>query len=365
MQLNSLSLKNFRCFGDLTLDVSAPLVLIEGGNGSGKTSLLEAIHYVCYLRSFRTHSPRELIHFGQEIFFIKADFSSESFGMVESHELQVGFSGKKRLVKLNQKAVASYKELLDFYRVVTLTEEDMALVQGSPQIRRSFIDQALMLYDSEFMSTLRNLKHIVDQRTHLLNQNLGPREYDSYLLWTQQLFERSRQVQKMRVTALEGIQQETNRIINEFIDPQLSVVFTYCPKRESGEHDSCESFLEAHPTLLAEEQRVRYCLFGAHLDDISITFNAKKSRHYASRGQQKLIVALIKMAQMSELIRKKGPAIFLFDDFMADFDEEYIQKLLSVAQSLKTQLIFTSPVRTGILSGILQNMGAHTIKLPY
>ena len=115
MQLNRLTIKNFRCFTDFVVDLSAPLILIEGANGSGKTSLLEAMHYACYLRSFRTHSPRDLICFGQNTFFIKADFSDEvSGGTSESQELHIGFSGKKRLVKLNQKAVGSYKELLDF-----------------------------------------------------------------------------------------------------------------------------------------------------------------------------------------------------------------------------------------------------------
>lgn len=362
MHINRLTIKNFRCFTDFAIDLSAPIILIEGANGSGKTSLLEAIHYACYLRSFRTHSPRDLITFGQDTFFIKAAFSDGALD--EEHELHIGFSGKKRLVKLNQKAVASYKELLDFYRVVTLTEEDMALVQGSPQERRSFIDQAIMLYNPAFMHTLRTLRHIVDQRTHLLSRSIGPSDHESYLLWTQQLWEKSQMVQQERVAALAGIEQETNRMIAAAIDENLHIAFTYCSKR-GPLYDSCDEFLAANPTLLDDEQRMHYCQFGAHVDDILITFNAKKSRVFASRGQQKLIVTLVKIAQMSELMKKRGPALFIFDDFMADFDEFYLQKILSIALSLKTQLIFTSPIRDGKLSAILQNYGALKVELPH
>ncbi|HSW73657.1 MAG TPA: AAA family ATPase, partial [Candidatus Limnocylindria bacterium] len=135
MQLTQLYLKNFRCFADKTITFESPLVLIEGNNGSGKTSLLEALHYLCYLRSFRTHSPRDLLFFGHETFFIKA-LCEQSGTVAQNHEIQVGFSHKKRLVKIDQRAVSSYKELMDYYRIVTLTEDDVVLIQGGPDVRR-------------------------------------------------------------------------------------------------------------------------------------------------------------------------------------------------------------------------------------
>src|SRR5690606_9539424 len=114
------------------LDLSASLILLEGGNGAGKTSLIEALHYGCYLRSFRTHMPRELSQFGAQDFFIKLDISSSHEGQLLDHEIQVGFSAGKRLVKIDKKPIASYKELMDFYRVVSVTEDDLELIKGSP-----------------------------------------------------------------------------------------------------------------------------------------------------------------------------------------------------------------------------------------
>ena len=122
MRLTHLHIKNFRCFNTLELDFTTPITLIEGLNGTGKTSLLEALHYVCYLRSFRTHIPSELVQFGQEHFFIRAQLQKEDH---EQHNLQVGFSHKKRLVKVDEKSIGSYKEILNYYRIVTLTEDDL------------------------------------------------------------------------------------------------------------------------------------------------------------------------------------------------------------------------------------------------
>ena len=139
--LERVHIKNFRCFSDIDLAFTSPIVLIQGLNGSGKTSLLEALYYVCYLRSFRTHLPKEMLQFEHSNFFIKVIFRDQNF----THEIQAGFSNAKRLVKIDNKAISSYKELMNYYRVIGLTEDDMFLIKGGPQERRVFIDQLLLL----------------------------------------------------------------------------------------------------------------------------------------------------------------------------------------------------------------------------
>src|SRR5471030_434878 len=110
LQLTTIQIKHFRCFAGTTIAFDSPIVLVEGNNGSGKTSLLEALHYLCYLRSFRTHTPRDLIQAGADGFFIKASFDQQINQQSFTHNVQVGFSGKKRLVKMNEQSVSSYKE---------------------------------------------------------------------------------------------------------------------------------------------------------------------------------------------------------------------------------------------------------------
>ncbi len=83
------------------------------------------------MRSFRTHIPRDLIAFGSDNFFIKVGIVGDD---TYEHELQIGFSGKKRLIKLDQKALTSYKELTNYYRVVTITEDDLLLIKSGPEL---------------------------------------------------------------------------------------------------------------------------------------------------------------------------------------------------------------------------------------
>lgn len=360
MLLTHLHLKNFRCFSDLVVAVNHPIVIIEGLNGSGKTSLLEALHYLCYLRSFRTHTPRELIQFGHDGFFIKALFTHAH--ELESQELQVGFSGKRRLVKINQKPIASYKELMDFYRIVTLTEGDLDLIHGEPEVRRTFIDQAIMLHDALYAPRIRDLRHCVEQRNALLQKShCSLAEFD---VWTERLFYTSLAIQDIRTTALAALERTAQALIADYFDDAFSLACKYTAKRIPDDR-SYQTLRNNYPHLLREEQKMNRSLFGAHVDDIVITLQDKKSKQYASRGQQKLIILLIKIAQIKELLSKKGPVVFLLDDFMTDFDERRIRQLLVILRQLDIQLIFTAPLSSYGMTHELLAHGAQIIKLSH
>jgi DNA replication and repair protein RecF len=362
LQLTQINIKQFRCFKDFTLDFDNRIVLIQGSNGSGKTSILEALHYLCYLRSFRTHSPRDLIQFGNEGFFIKASFNAPIADQLMPSDAQVGFAHKKRLVKVNQKPVATYKELMDYYRIVTLTEDDLHLISSGPEIRRAFIDQALLLDDPEFMGVIKNYKTILDNRNALFIR--AKPDLDSYHVWTDQLWNASRIIQERRIAMLAQFEQETNHILTTHFDNQLSVSFSYAPKKIGPEVTEAE-FNVLRPSLYQEESRFSRSLFGAHLDDFIIRFQDKKSKSFASRGQQKLIVLLLKMAQLKHIGLKRGSAIFLLDDFMTDFDPKRAAILIDSLDKMGFQLIFTSPMEQGVFEDNLRARGAQQVQLTY
>lgn len=354
MRISHLSIKNFRCFNTLELDFNSPITLIEGLNGTGKTSLLEALHYLCYLRSFRTHIPNELVQFGQEHFFIKARLLKEH----DEHNLQVGFSHRKRLVKIDEKAIGSYKELLNFYRIVTLTEDDLELIKGGPDQRRLFIDQAIVLENADFVQLSKRCKDIVDNRNALLKRGGSS---DSYALWTQQLWQVSLHIQQARIAMLVHLEQAVKELIAAYFNNEFTISFNYQPKKAL--YGSFDEFINAQATLYQDEQRFGRSLFGAHLDDFGIHFKDIKSKSFASRGQQKLIILLLKVAQIRLLESQHRPAILLLDDFMTDFDHSRAQTLIAILCSLKIQLIFTVPTTEGFLQKELLARGASNLKL--
>ena len=128
---------------------------------------------------------------------------------------------------------------------------------------------------------------------------------------------------------------------------ELGITYEYArPYSDMKDITSTEDLLIRYPSLQNHEMMQRRSLFGAHLDDFSMTFQGKSCRTYASRGQQKLLIFLLKLAHIT-LLRKESPSggvVLLVDDFMTDFDQERAQALIPLMTSLPTQLIVTTPV---------------------
>lgn len=361
MNIQRIHIKNFRCFKDFSIDLDSPILLISGLNGAGKSSLLEALHYSCYLRSFRTHLPRELIHFDSKAFHIKIGVKGIHEGIDYEHTIAVGFSGNKRLVKVDQKSIQSYKELIDFYRVVTLTEDDITLIQGSPEVRRLFLDQALTLYDPEYVNYARKFRNILEQRNALLHK--GSTDHELYMVWTQQLWDQTKLIHSYRMPLLSALERRINLLLATWFQQDLSIELRYIPKKIE-DNQSFQDFYTKNFGLQQLELRFGRSFFGAHLDDFEINFCQKRSKAYASRGQQKLVAILLKVAHMQEVLEKKGAAILLLDDFMADFDSEKGTILIQLLADLGCQLIFTSPQESAHFEqSILSITGSKQVKL--
>lgn len=359
IQISSIELKNFRCFNHLKLTFEAPYILLEGANGSGKTSILEALYYACYLRSFRTSSPRELVTFNKDGFFVKIEIQATD-GL--KHDIQIGFNQNKRLVKVDKKPIRSYKDLMSYYRIVSLTEDDLELINGSPQFRRLFLDQMLLLMKPSYGVLLKAYRRIVDQRNALLHES---RKEDKYtLILAEQLWNKAKEIQQNRLDLISQVADKVTELISEFVDDKIKISISY-----RSRHPLCDSFDQFYSKVLKrlheQEQRYKRSLFGAHLDDISISWGGHYVRAYASRGQQKLILLILKIAQLQILAQSGSPSIFLLDDFMTDFDEKHVLKLISALKSIDSQLIFTSPIHEGFLAATLKKKMSQTLKLTY
>lgn len=349
MYIKRVKLKNFRCFADRQFEFGDQLTLIQGDNGSGKTSLLEALYYGCYLRSFRTNTSRDLIYHDQDYFFNLLDISVDPF--MGSDQIQIGYSLKDgKLVKMNEKPIQSYKELISSYRIVSLTTDDLNLVQGSPEERRDFLNYSLLLEDPGLLPFFKQYKHVLAQRNSLLlNMNQG-KQTVSFLeqleIWTRKIWEMSQIIKKKRCDYLALLQDQVAKLLGDFFSQadEISIHFNYQVKNQE-ESQLFEDFWSFFQKKIKHQEFLwKRTLFGLHLDDFSIVFQSKKARAFASRGQQKLLVFLIKIAQL-ELIGKSGKAgIFLVDDFLTDFDDCKVRQALTLVSQLHAQVIMTSPL---------------------
>ena len=362
MRIASARLRNFRCFSSLDLEFESSVVLLHGPNGSGKTSILEALHFACYLRSFKTHLPKELIRSESEGFGVGLSLISQTFDT-----LNVQLTRKKKTIKLNDKNLSSYKELYDAYRAITITEDDLLTIQGAPSLRRTFLDTMVLLFNPSHVSLSKRYRAILDNRNALIHR--GNPDTESYMLWTDQLLQTGRKIQEARRETLVLLEKEAQSLVGHIIkvphevDIPLTVRYSYCPPyAEVFQIGSAQELIERYPRLRENELRHKRSLFGAHLDDFTITFLGKDCRTYASRGQQKLVLFLLKLAQLQSLHGQGSTGtILLVDDFMTDFDDERTSALLPLMTKLSSQVILTSPIE-----GLIKNklpQGAQSINL--
>jgi DNA replication and repair protein RecF len=354
VHIKQLQVKHFRCFDEIKLMLDHPLILITGNNGSGKSSILEALHYSCYLRSFRTFNTRDLIKFGQEALNVSLEVSGDNSTI---HQVHIGSSGLEKIVRLDGASVTSYKNLLSHYRVITISADDLRLVQGEPEFRRSFIDQALMLQNPDIVAEIARYRHILERRNALLNAESI--DTAMYQLWTQQLWDASVLLQRARRRFIMSINTHLKNFLKQWFDDISSVQLSYAPKKD-GDQGSLQQFLARYPTLLDEEKKWGRSCFGAHLDDIAFTIDAKPARYFASRGQQKLVVILVKIALMKTLM---GRAILLLDDVLADVDTSRIDRFIGLFKSLDSQIIVTATTSSDYSGRLLLGQGAHHIAM--
>lgn len=360
MYITHINLKNFRCLSPFDTEIQASTILITGPNGAGKTTILEALHYACYLRSFRTHLPRELIATNASSSIINIVFKSSIDDQPIYHDLHIGFDRTKKLVKIDGRAIQTYKDLLEYYRIISITTDDMNLITGSPQERRTFIDQAISLNDPDYVTELRTFRTLIQNKNALLRNSYI--DESMYHLWNEQIWQKTNCIQIYRQTVLQRLQEKTEELLSAFFGTAVSVTMKYNARLVNNE-PSYDAFIKNNSQLMHKERIMGRSLFGAHVDDISLSFDNKQSKIYASRGQQKLTVFMLKVALACLVMEKKGKIILLLDDFMSDFDPSVLNRLFDLLSHLQCQLIFTSPTNQGYFEQKLLQAGAQELLL--
>jgi DNA replication and repair protein RecF len=362
VNITSLNIKWFRCFENHNLELNSFTTLITGPNGSGKTSLLEALSYALTARSFKTSSLEQVIKHGNP--------SCSVIGLLEnSFELDtvsIVISKEKKIVKINQKPAKSFRDFHKMVPTIMLTEDDLELVKGSPSFRRSYIDQIALFAHAEYSQELRKFKHILDNRNALLNTNPKiPLNKELYELWTNQLLNSSNILRNKRIEILKELEIHINRLCQKLsykYNIGLNYEFSY---PFSSTSNNTQELLKYEPGLLKKENYQKRSLFGAHLDDILILINNNNARIFASRGQQKFILFLLKLAQAQYILQNSNTKpIFLLDDLMTDFDQQSLNNILTLILKASRQIIATSPI-TGSLTEqyLLKNSECKIIKL--
>lgn len=311
MFLERLDVSYVRNLQPFSLVPSPRFNLFSGPNGAGKTSILEAIHLLTVGKSFRTHLPRRLISEGQKCCTVFTTFDGHQCGMEKS----VNGDTLYRLDGIN---VPLY-EVVSHLPVATLNPEFMGLLDEGSKPRRQLMDWGLFHVEQSFFSLWQRYQRALKQRNSLLRSgNIDPLETTP---WDQELGRTAEKIHELRVGYVSRLTQKLNDFLKVFI-PYSELTITYTPG-----WDVNQSLVELLATHFERDRERGYTQNGPHRADLSLRVGHVAADEVLSRGQKKMAVCALKLAQVS-LVKDVGKTpLMLVDDLPSELDADARQRL--------------------------------------
>ncbi|GAB1622209.1 DNA replication/repair protein RecF [Agarivorans albus] len=335
MQIQSLGLQNFRNIKSANLSPNPKLNVILGQNGSGKTSVLEAIYYLGFGRSFRSNRPSKVITYQQDSFVVFAQLDEHKIGLQK-------FKGGETALRINKETVRSQAVLASLLPLQILHPEGYGLVDGSPKHRRAYLDWGVFHVEHQFHAAWQNYKRILKQRNALLKQT---RQYQDLQFWDKQLVELALVVSEQRKKYVESIADTLAELVTEFLpEYQFDMAFY------QGWDDKV-ALEELLKQSFERDRLLGYTQYGPHKADLKFKFDGINAVDVISRGQLKLFVCALILAQGQHAQQISGKkTVYLIDDFAAELDMSKRQLLAKCLQHNGSQ-VFVSAIEEQMLDG--------------
>jgi len=341
MQLDHVSLQNFRNVFSSQVEFSPKSNALVGQNAQGKTNLVEAIYLMACGKSFRVPRYREMIAHGKEEAVVTVEVSGEGLPF----ELKMVLNRKEgKAIFKNGIRLQKLSEFLGLFQVVLFCPEHLGLIKDGPGKRRSFIDSAICQLRPYYASLLNECNQLDAQRSALLKQSQKkslPRELFS--VWEERLSEVSVKIACLRADYIRELSLAApvhfSRISGE--KEQLSLSYVSDVYREDRTREEMKAaYLKSLADHFETDQKHGFTQRGIHRDDLEILVDSYPARSFASQGQQRSAVLSLKLAE-GEISRKMtGQApVYLLDDVLSELDEgrrRYITEGLEGKQVILT-----------------------------
>lgn len=325
MILSDLKIHHLRNIKQAHLSLNSKFNFIYGPNGSGKTSVLEALYLLSCGRSFRTREISPIISNGQSILTVFAKAKDQSTISVSKS------SNDTTQIKLNNQFCQTTSQLAQALPCQIFYSDLFNIIDAGPLIRRAVLDWGLFHVKHEYLSVLKEYKLVLKQRNALLKQQAS---YSYFVPWDNQLVSLADQIHQYRAEYFNHWYAMFNQILPILTDTICSIdYYKGWDRRSNG--TALNEMLVEHFQM--DKQR-QYTQYGPHQADIIITNQGDKAKNVFSRGQQKIILIGLKLAQCKLL---KGDCLYLFDDLNSELDELHQKRLFQYLDSIDGQYVIT------------------------
>lgn len=336
MHISSLSLVNFRNHADAEFHFDSGVNCIVGRNGSGKTNVLDAVHYLSMCRSYLNAIDRQNVRFQEQFFVIQGDWQKNE----NQFTLYCGVKiGAKKVFKKNKKEYERLADHIGLFPVVMISPYDTDLISEGSELRRRWMDGIISQFDKPYLDTLQRYNKVLDQRNALLKQQFenGFFDRESIEIWDEQLVRYGELIFEKRTSFIEAFVPLFQKYYSWISGDQEQVALSYESRLKE------QPFAELLKSAQPKDTRLQYTSVGIHKDDVVFTISEMPIKKFGSQGQQKSFLIALRLAQFEWLKTKlEITPILLLDDIFDKLDNQRVAKLMDlVSQHTFGQVLVT------------------------
>jgi len=350
MQIDSLSLINYKNIESSDLNFSSKINCLIGDNGMGKTNILDAIYYLSFCKSHSNSIDSQNIRHDADFFMIKGNYLRNG----EEEVISCGLKRRqKKVFRRNNKEYEKLSEHIGLIPLVLISPEDNYLITEGSEERRKFIDGVISQFNQRYLHQLLQYNNALKQRNSLLKLNDGQENDELMDLWEEQMDNHGRY-----------IYEERQRFIHDFM-PVFSNFYANIAGK--SEHISLEYTSQYHEHESLKNRMVQtrerdkilgYSTQGIHKDDLEMMLDGFPIKRVGSQGQNKTFLIALKFAQF-DFLKKNHQLrpLLLLDDIFDKLDTSRVEKIVQLVSSDLFGQIFITDTNREHLEGLISEIG--------
>jgi DNA replication and repair protein RecF len=333
LDIVELGVRGFRNLTQVEIEPGPRFNIISGNNGQGKTSLLEAIYFVCTSKSFRTEKLPELRQFAGPFAVVDADIRDA--GLVRRQRAVLNDTGRELLI--DDKTPARLADYAIKSPIVVFQPGDLQLIAGSASGRRKLLDRVALFLNPASLDHRQRFQRAQRERQRLLEtRGAGASELASY---ERVMARHGTQLEQLRLLAAERLTHAAAYAFEQLADSRLRAKLSFVP---GGPYEE-EELTRQLALSRNEDQRRRATRLGPHKDELEVALDHKLARRHASQGQQRVLALALKIAELECLRQARGVfPLLLLDDVSSELDHARTQAVYDFLGTNQCQIFLTT-----------------------
>ena len=343
MFIRTIRMKNFRNYEEAMIEPAPGVNILYGQNGSGKTNIIEAIHYCALGKSHRTSLDREVV---------RKDTLAGACGVTiqkrtGKEEIAIKLTpldAKKKNVFIEKKKAQKISSLMGHLQCVIFSPEDLMLIKEGPSIRRKYMDMMISQIEPLYFVELQKYQRALDQRNAILREGkkTGVQRHDLLDVFEMQMASSSQIIIPMRDRMISDIQKIASKTYTEISGREhedFCMKYVSCLENQN-EIEKCVS--EILKRNRQEDILKGTTSFGIHREDIKTYLQQKEMKLFASQGQIRTAALSMKLAQVELFKHETGESpVLLLDDVMSELDMSRRKRLIEYISDIQTFITCT------------------------